>query len=110
MSVKLADKTKPGHRTLCCFHLVDPTLRIRSTATVPPQQEAWLWKAVSSDINKLTKLPCDDDQIGVEVRDFMVKDGSTITYDEALERREALSKERRADAQVIDDNFWIPED
>ncbi|CAB9530139.1 Conserved hypothetical protein [Seminavis robusta] len=39
--VDLVDPEQSGKRTICCFFLVDPTLRIRSTATVPPQQMAW---------------------------------------------------------------------
>ena len=44
--VSLVDPTKPGKRTILCFFLVDPTLRIRSTATVPPQQLAWVQEGV----------------------------------------------------------------
>ena len=40
----LADPTKPGHRKILVFFLVDPTKRIISTADVPPQQEEWALK------------------------------------------------------------------
>ena len=32
------------------------------------------------------------------------------TRQQAIERRQRLSKERRADSKVIADNFWIPND
>ncbi|KAL3911180.1 MAG: hypothetical protein SGARI_001763 [Bacillariaceae sp.] len=101
-SVSLVDKTKPGHRTLCCFHLVDPTLRVRSTATVPPQQRSWL-----SDL--VTLIPAAaTDGVCATIHDFMISDGSTIDYQEALERRKRLSEERSADSEVISDHFWTP--
>ena len=36
--------------TLVQFHLVDPTLRIRSTSTVPPQQKEWLYPTQNVDV------------------------------------------------------------
>lgn len=101
--VRLLDKKQPGHRTLCAFHLVDPTLRIRSTATVPPQQQSWLKEMVDE-----VALASQDDLVRARVYDSISKDGSTISYEEALERREFLSKERAGDYRVIADNFWIP--
>ena len=38
---ELQDPTAPGHRKICALFLVDPNKRIRSTATVPPQQHEW---------------------------------------------------------------------
>lgn len=40
----LADKTKPGHRKICVFFLVDPVVPIISTSQVAPQQYDW-WEA-----------------------------------------------------------------
>ncbi|MER7763189.1 DUF4246 domain-containing protein [Streptomyces sp. NPDC097619] len=42
---RLADPTRPGHRKILAFFLVDPTERIVSTADVPPQQP---WAATST--------------------------------------------------------------
>ena len=39
---ELVDKTLPGHRRFLVFFLVDPAVRITSTADVPPQQIEWL--------------------------------------------------------------------
>ncbi|MFF8828501.1 DUF4246 domain-containing protein [Streptomyces sp. NPDC015131] len=37
-SFRLADPTRPGHRKILAFFLVDPSRRIVSTSDVPPQQ------------------------------------------------------------------------
>ena len=39
---RLEDKTRPGKRTILVFFLVDPTKRVVSTSTVPPQQRDWV--------------------------------------------------------------------
>ena len=39
---ELQDKSKPGHRKILCFFLVDPNKRVPSTLTCPPQQADWL--------------------------------------------------------------------
>lgn len=38
---ELADRTKPGHRKILALFLVDPAIKILSTANVPPQQLHW---------------------------------------------------------------------
>lgn len=37
----LDDRAKPGHRKILALFLVDPHMRIISSANVPPQQEDW---------------------------------------------------------------------
>ncbi|KAJ5141692.1 hypothetical protein N7476_004450 [Penicillium atrosanguineum] len=37
----LADRSKPGHRKILALFLIDPNVRIISSANVPPQQEEW---------------------------------------------------------------------
>ncbi|MFF0741300.1 DUF4246 domain-containing protein [Streptomyces sp. NPDC004111] len=37
-SFRLADPTRPGHRKILAFFLIDPSARIVSTSDVPPQQ------------------------------------------------------------------------
>jgi hypothetical protein len=39
---ELLDTSKPGHRKILCFFLVDPNKRVPSTLTCPPQQAEWL--------------------------------------------------------------------
>jgi hypothetical protein len=43
---QLADPTKPGHRRFIALWLVDPHVRIVSTANVPPQQQSWWLESV----------------------------------------------------------------
>ena len=39
---ELADPSRPGHRKILCFFLVDGATRVPSTATCPPQQADWM--------------------------------------------------------------------
>lgn len=98
--VSLRSKTRTcfGRRWLCCFHLVDPTKRIRSTSTVPPQQESWLREVID-------KEPPLDEFIATRNHSMKIGDKSSIGYDEALERRERLAKERRQAVSNVDGSF-----
>ena len=53
---RLADPTRPGHRKILALFLVDPHLRIISTANVPPQQKAW-WRELVEDKGALKRVP-----------------------------------------------------
>ena len=89
--VALKDATKPGKRTICCFFLVDPELRIRSTATVPPQQLAWVTETVQPLLaSRLAEMALQ------EKVSAHLESPSLLTYDAACERRERLMDERRA--------------
>ncbi|KAJ4292425.1 hypothetical protein N0V90_009087 [Kalmusia sp. IMI 367209] len=60
----LIDKTKPGHRRFIALWLVDPHLRIISTANVPPQQQDWwldsvLGESAESQDAAIAKLPAE---------------------------------------------------
>ncbi|KAI1423131.1 hypothetical protein F5Y12DRAFT_716640 [Xylaria sp. FL1777] len=61
-SFRLIDPTKPGHRRFIALWLVDPYIRIISTANVPPQQQDWWVESVfgrsaESQQEALSKLP-----------------------------------------------------
>ncbi|KAM7217952.1 Protein of unknown function (DUF4246) domain containing protein [Rhypophila decipiens] len=51
----LKDKTKPGYRRFIALWLVNPEMRIISTANVPPQQLDWWLGSVIGDIEKGVK-------------------------------------------------------
>ncbi|KAM7187203.1 Protein of unknown function (DUF4246) domain containing protein [Rhypophila sp. PSN 637] len=51
----LKDKTKPGHRRFIALWLVNPEMRIISTANVPPQQLDWWLGSVIGDVEKGAK-------------------------------------------------------
>lgn len=122
-SFKLADPTKPGHRRFIALWLVDPHIRIISTANVPPQQQEWWAEAAfgeSAESQKSAgdKLPADlvtllqEKGMGLEggsgreggarrlpqqplgfVRDEL-KDLGIMSLDEARDHRLELMKER----------------
>ncbi|KFA52316.1 hypothetical protein S40293_00605 [Stachybotrys chartarum IBT 40293] len=50
----LQDRTKPGHRSFIALWLVDPAIRVVSTANVPPQQLDWWAEAVFGRENTST--------------------------------------------------------
>ncbi|KAJ3569057.1 hypothetical protein NP233_g5305 [Leucocoprinus birnbaumii] len=85
----LADPTKPGHRKILALFLVEPNIKIISTANVPCQRQDWREELIL-DSNVLLKLP-------VELRDIVVKDRGDfpISLHEAKEIREELMEERR---------------
>ena len=88
-SFELADKTKPGHRKILAFFLVDPYIRVLSTANVPPQQRDWWAEVVSSENTKIGQLSGELLQHVVDdVDDF------PIGLDEAKEIRLELMNER----------------
>jgi hypothetical protein len=106
-AVWLKDGSPSGHRTICCFNLVDPTLRVRSTATVPPQQHAWL----ASEID----LCLESCVMEAAVRNHVVKihqqvQEGCITYEEACDRRKRLSKERSQAEYAIRETFYMLDD
>lgn len=87
---ELADSSRPGRRTILCFFLVDPCLRVRSTATVPPQINEWIGMEADKVLPKT--LP-------KEVRDQVGARSGGMSYEDACERRQRLMEERK---QVIE--------
>ena len=95
---ELADKSRPGHRKILCFFLVDPTVRVLSTSDVPPQQTAW-WDGIAQMVMpELAALPQElFDKIMMYVRE------GAMSRDEAEQEREELMGERSA---FTDDHSW----
>ncbi|KAF9519028.1 hypothetical protein BS47DRAFT_1388452 [Hydnum rufescens UP504] len=68
----LADPTRPGHRKILALFLVDPNIRIISTANVPCQQKDW-WTMKIQRMSVLAKLPFElQDQVFNEVKGFPI--------------------------------------
>lgn len=81
---KLKDVSKPGHRKILCFFLVDPhNTKVLSTKDVPPQQEEW-WK--SGIVENL--LPDE------KLRELILKLQKLQDITEAKSVREKLMSER----------------
>ncbi|KAI5250398.1 hypothetical protein E4T43_00341 [Aureobasidium subglaciale] len=89
---KLEDKTKPGERKILALFLVNPHVRVLSTAKVPPQRKDWWEKEVREqrgEIEKLKTLPNElMDKVFDNVQDF------SIGMDDAKQIRETLMEER----------------
>ena len=56
---RLEDPSKPGHRKILVFFLVNPTQRILSATDVAPQQREWITEALheAGRNSAFTKLP-----------------------------------------------------
>ena len=88
---KLADPTKPGHRKIVALFLVDPNIKVISTAHVPCQQQEWWWKLMQTKKNQqITSLP-------VELQDHILDDVDfPFSLQDAKELRLELMEERKA--------------
>ena len=98
-SFKLADPSKPGHRKVLALFLVDPNVRVISTANVPCQRADWWAERLVGEADgtgedgrprdRLTRLPN-------EVRDMIIDrvEGFPINVEEARALRLDLMAER----------------
>ena len=91
-SFKLEDATRPGHRKVLALFLVDPNVRVISTANVPCQRADWWAERLQGregSNDRIASLPG-------EVRDMIVErvDEFPISLDEAKKLREELMAER----------------
>ncbi|KAI0788906.1 hypothetical protein C8Q75DRAFT_719280 [Abortiporus biennis] len=97
-SFSLEDKTKPGHRSILVFFLVDPTRRVTSTAHVPPQDPSWY----PSDTMGLMLQ-----HFPVELRWEVEKNLSTFTRELAEEHRLKLMEERTYAADAVTEEVFM---
>uniref|UniRef100_A0A914DHC5 Uncharacterized protein n=1 Tax=Acrobeloides nanus TaxID=290746 RepID=A0A914DHC5_9BILA len=84
---ELVDKTRPGHRKILVFFLVDPNISILSTERVPPQQNSWFFKEVCKIVPQIAMLP---DLVKKRIQELL-----PVTLDQAKIFREELIKERK---------------
>ncbi|THH20091.1 hypothetical protein EW146_g1200 [Bondarzewia mesenterica] len=66
---ELLDPTNPGHRKIVAFFLVDPNHRIPSATNVPPQQEDWITKAISTSSSEgsvFARLPVELEEMVID--------------------------------------------
>ncbi|PPQ76533.1 hypothetical protein CVT24_010932 [Panaeolus cyanescens] len=103
---KLADPTKPGHRKILALFLVDPNIKIISTAHVPCQRKDW-WKEVALRQESLSENITGLGQLPVELQNhiFDEVEGFPLGMDEAKALRLELMEERKAYVQVQDATF-----
>jgi hypothetical protein len=98
----LADRTKPGHRKILAFFLVDPHLSIISSANVPPQQEDW-WKERQDVVRKVL-----NERLPAELQKMVNEEGleaTPMTINEAKQYRKELMEERSSQLQEQNRNF-----
>lgn len=100
----LADRTKPGHRKILALFLVDPHIRIISSANVPCQQRDWWEEALRSQGTFPRKLP---QEMLKEIMDGV--DEFPIGMKEAKKLRLELMEERKAFVRKQDMKFKEPE-
>jgi hypothetical protein len=91
----LADPSKPGHRKILALFLIDPKMRIISSANVPPQQEEWS-RGRRDLVDGLL-----GERLPVELQEMVRKDlpKSVMSLEEAKEYRLELMEERKWKAQ-----------
>ena len=95
----LLDRSKPGHRKIVALFLVDPTIRIISTANVPAQRKDWWLERVW----QTRALP----GLSMELQEKIVHDveGFPFSLDEAREFRRRLMAERGTFVRTQDSHF-----
>jgi Protein of unknown function (DUF4246) len=97
----LVDKTKPGYRKILALFLVDPHIRIISTANVPCQQKEW-WEQELRAKGVFGKLPNEmQNEIMDHVEEF------PISMDEAKQLRIELMEERKSFVLRQDGHFHL---
>ncbi|KAF9887732.1 hypothetical protein FE257_009685 [Aspergillus nanangensis] len=94
---RLDDTTRPGHRKILAMFLVDPHIRILSTANVPPQRVDW-WAEEVRRVPPFDRLP---GEIYNQITDHV--HGFPLTWEEALTARQALMNERGALVELRND-------
>ena len=97
---KLADPTKHGHRKIVAMFLVDPNIKITSTAHVPCQQQEWWWERIMPTPGQIPRIPELDSgfsKIPIELQHFILE-GVDFPFSlaEAKARRLELMKERKS--------------
>ena len=100
---ELADKAKPGHRKILALFLVDPNIRVISTANVPPQQKHW-WADRVREATSLGTLP-------PEIFNHIIElvDEFPIGMSEAKELRLELMDERKIFVQKHEQQTFLDE-
>ncbi|KAK5685098.1 hypothetical protein LTS10_003173 [Elasticomyces elasticus] len=93
---RLEDASKPGHRKILALFLVDPNVRIPSTAHVPPQQKEW-WSEMVLGLDRVGDLP-------PELAEHVLDSAGDypITLKEAKDLRLELMKERSVFDKHVD--------
>ena len=99
---RLEDATKPGHRKILVFFLVDPTRKVLSATDVAPQQREWVTDAMyqAGQNSAFAKLP-------FELLTMISSENEgAMTRLEAEKYREELMFERGVAAEENDRSYF----
>jgi len=108
-SFELADPTKPGHRKIVALFLVDPNIKVTSTAYVPCQQQEWWWEVVMARKDKVTmeqRQKSSVSNVPIELQDNILRNVDfPFSMEEAKVLRLELMEERSAFVMRNTDSF-----
>ena len=106
----LADASRPGHRKIAVFFVVDPTVHVTSTREVPPQQRAW-WYEETGFLARLQQvgLPLETRQKIDSYLEFPFTHAQAEAYREELMAERALAKVEDEDEDVYEQHFSLCE-
>jgi hypothetical protein len=94
----LVDPTKPGNRKILVFFLVDPTQRIISSATIPPQGPRWMTPDMANTLSNV---------FPGELQDMIAKQmGSDISLEQAKKYRLELMEERSFAKDAVTEDLY----
>ncbi|GIZ41376.1 hypothetical protein CKM354_000468200 [Cercospora kikuchii] len=95
----LADESQPGHRKILALFLVDPHIRIPSTAHVPPQQKDW-WRGMVYGLDRVANLP-------PELAEHVLESAGDLPIElqEAKDIRLDLMEERKMFVKDVDTRY-----
>lgn len=82
----MEDPSRAGYRKILVFFLVDPSVKILSTAQVPPQQKSWFKEEFDK---QPTRLPV---EVSHHILDLLEW---PMTLEEAKSHRDKLMDERK---------------
>ncbi|KAG9047233.1 hypothetical protein FS837_002755 [Tulasnella sp. UAMH 9824] len=102
-SFKLSDPSKPGHRKIVAFFLVDPEYTVPSTTHIAPQQSEWAREAMSTTGTLFSKVPT---EILDMVAGSATREGSLMTLEEANQYRLELMDERAASVKDQNQKYF----
>ncbi|KAF4630381.1 hypothetical protein G7Y89_g7765 [Cudoniella acicularis] len=100
----LVDRSKHGHRKILALFLVDPGIRVISTANVPPQQKEWWAEEVDRQTGGTKKAI---GGLSKELRDMIFEEAGDfpIAMEEAKELRLELMEERKHYSTRLEEAF-----
>jgi len=88
---ELVDKSLPGHRKILVYFVVNPLVRVLSTAEVPPQQQSWVARSYDSPVHRILSFWHIPDEVIAYLFEFL---DFPISKAEADDIRDKLMAER----------------